>query len=71
MRLSAFHITLCFCSRDDRLHESVTGRENRREGRVEVMLQAKGGREVTGGEEGERCDKGSKGEEKGQREREK
>lgn len=49
----------------------MTGRENRREGRVEVMLQAKGGREVTGGEEGERCDKGSKGEEKGQREREK
>lgn len=32
MRLSAFHITLCFYSQDDRLHESVTGREGGRGG---------------------------------------
>ena len=32
MRLSCFHIALCFYSQDDRPHESVTGREGGRAG---------------------------------------
>lgn len=51
-RLCAFHITLCFYSRDDRLHESVTGGEGaggegggEREGeRSDAPSEERGGR---------------------------
>lgn len=62
MQLSAFHITLCFNSQDDRLHGSVTGRREQ-EGGSDAPNEER--REVTGGEEGGRRDKESKGEEKG------